>query len=49
MLSREDILGADDLERELVYVPVWRGEVFVSCLTGGERDHFQADILSDPV
>jgi len=48
MLSREDILGADDLERELVYVPEWRGEVFVRCLTGAERDRFEADMLSDP-
>jgi len=48
MLSREDILGADDLERELVYVPEWQGEVFVRCLTGAERDRFEADMLSDP-
>jgi hypothetical protein len=39
MLSREDILGADDLQRELVHVPEWNGDVYVRCLTGQERDH----------
>lgn len=48
MLSREDILGADDLQRELVYIEEWKGEVYVRCLTGAERDRFEAEMLSDP-
>lgn len=48
MLSREDILGADDLQREVVHCEEWGGDVHVRCLTGAERDRFEADMLSDP-
>lgn len=48
MLSRDDILGADDLARELVAVPEWGGELYVRCLTGSERDRFEAEMLADP-
>lgn len=41
MLNRDDILGADDLARELVAVPEWGGEVYVRCLTGSERAQLQ--------
>lgn len=47
MLNRDDILGADDLARELVAVPEWGGEVNVRCLTGAERDRFEAEMLAD--
>ena len=47
MLSRDDILGSDDLARELVETPEWGGEVYVRCLTGAERDRFEADMLQD--
>lgn len=48
MLSRDDILGADDLAREMVAVPEWGGELYVRCLTGSERDRFEAEMLADP-
>lgn len=48
MLSRDDILGADDLARELVETPEWHGSVYVRCLTGAERDRFEAEMLADP-
>jgi len=32
-LTRDDILGADDIERETVEVPEWGGEVLVRGLT----------------
>ena len=47
MLSRDDILGADDLARELVETPEWSGSVYVRCLTGAERDRFEAEMLAD--
>lgn len=47
MLSRDDILGADDLARELVAVPEWGGDLYVRCLTGAERDRFEAEMLAD--
>ena len=37
-LTREDILGADDLRREPVPVPEWGGTVYVRTMTGRERD-----------
>jgi hypothetical protein len=41
-LSRDQILGADDLKRELVEVPEWGGSVWVRTLTGDKRDEFEA-------
>ena len=45
MLTRDAILAADDLPRELVNVPEWGGSVYVRTLTGGERDQFEAALL----
>ena len=45
MLTRDDILQADDLERRLVEVPEWGGSVWVRALRGDEYDEFQASIL----
>lgn len=36
MLSREQILGMDDLEREEVFIPEWQGSIFVRVMTGEE-------------
>ena len=41
MLSREAILKTDDLPRELVQVPEWGGDVYVSTLNGTQRDAFE--------
>jgi hypothetical protein len=38
MLTRDSILNADDLKRELVNVPEWNGTVYVRVLTGAQRD-----------
>lgn len=48
MLNREDILSANDLERDVVLIPEWGGDVCMRGLTGAERDRFEADMLSDP-
>ena len=44
MLSRDAILQTDDLPRVLVQVPEWGGDVYVSTLTGTQRDSFEASM-----
>lgn len=41
LLTREMIFAADDLQRELVAVPEWGGDVYVRMLSGGERELFE--------
>ena len=45
MLTKESILKADDLPRELVQVPEWGGSVFVRTLRGNERDNFEQSLV----
>jgi len=45
ILNREAILGAADIEKKLVNVPEWGGDVYVKGLTGSERDKFEAGII----
>jgi hypothetical protein len=48
MLTREQILAADDLKSEDVDVPEWGGSVRVIVMTGTARDSFQERMaLSD--
>lgn len=47
LLTRDQILTADDLQTEDVPVPEWGGTVRVTGLTGTERDAFEAEILGD--
>ena len=42
LLSKSDILNADDLKHEDVKVPEWGGSVRVRTMTGSERDQFEA-------
>jgi hypothetical protein len=44
MLTRDQILQADDLPRERVECPEWGGQVFVRMLTGAERDAIETAI-----
>ena len=44
-LSRDDILGADDLQSEAVEVPEWNGTVYIRTMTGEERDRFEASLV----
>lgn len=44
MLSREQILAARSLPREEVEVPEWGGSVFVSVMSGTERDAWEREI-----
>jgi hypothetical protein len=45
ILTREQILAANDIVRETVSVPGWGGEVIVQGLTGKERDVYEAAIM----
>lgn len=45
ILGREQILSAQDLEKELVEVKEWGGAVYVRALTGTERDAFEASMV----
>lgn len=46
LLSRDQILKADDLPTEDVDVPEWGGTVRVRGLTGTERDSYEAAMLN---
>ena len=41
VLSKEQILQADDLKTETVEVPEWGGDVLLRELRGRERDAFE--------
>jgi hypothetical protein len=45
LLSREQILGVQDLSFEDVDVPEWGGVVRVKMLTGTERDQFEQELV----
>lgn len=45
ILTKDDILKADDIQKELVSVPEWGGDVYVRGMTGAERDKFEAGIV----
>ena len=47
MLTNEAILKADDLHREEVEVPLWKGSVWVKTLTGTERDQFESSCVQN--
>ena len=44
-LTRTAILASEDLERRIVKVPEWGGEVTIRALTGKERDAFEEGSL----
>lgn len=44
ILTKDQILAAQDLKRETVSVPEWGGEVIVQELTGDQRDAYQASL-----
>lgn len=44
LLTKEQILNADDLKFEIVDVPEWGGKVRVRSMGGEERDEFEAAI-----
>ena len=49
ILTRDEILAADDLKIETVSVPEWGGAVQVRTLMGCQRDRFEASIVKGKV
>ena len=47
MLTRDQILAAEDMKTEDVPVPEWGGSVRVRTMTGLERQQFQKDAQKD--
>jgi hypothetical protein len=47
MLTKEQILKADDIKTEIVNVPEWSGEVCIKMMTGFERDKFEQSVIHD--
>ncbi|MHC4145165.1 MAG: hypothetical protein ACYSUD_10345 [Planctomycetota bacterium] len=48
LLTAAEILGADDLPKELVECPEWGGHVYVRTFTGMERDAWEQSMMSSP-
>lgn len=46
ILNRDAILGCNDLKKELVKVPEWGGEVYISMMTGVSRDAWEASLMN---
>lgn len=46
ILTKDEILQADDIRKEEVEVPEWGGSVWVKTMSGSERDRFEASIIS---
>jgi hypothetical protein len=45
LLTRQQILDADDRRKERIAVPEWGGDVYVQGLTAKDRDEFEASCL----
>jgi hypothetical protein len=46
LLNRDAILAVNDLKKELVKVPEWGGEVYISAMTGSSRDAWEQALVS---
>jgi hypothetical protein len=45
ILTKAEILGADDLTKELVSVPEWGGDVYVCAMTAAAKDLWEQSIF----
>jgi hypothetical protein len=45
LLTKDQILKADDLKKETVKVPEWGGDVIVQTMTGAARDDYENSIV----
>jgi hypothetical protein len=45
MLTKDQILDADDQQTEIVNVPEWGGDVKIAVMSGFARDRFEASIV----
>jgi hypothetical protein len=44
-LTREQILGAKDIQTEIVKVPEWGGEVLIGAMSGTARDTWEQSLI----
>lgn len=44
LLTKDQILAADDIKVERVHIPDWGGDVMVRGLTGEQRDEWEASL-----
>lgn len=47
VLGRDQILGADDIAKEIVKVPEWGGEVIVGTMNGEARDAWEQSLVGE--
>ena len=47
ILTKNEILAANDVKRIKIDVPEWGGEVYISTMTGTARDEFETGILAN--
>lgn len=47
MLTRQQILEANDKPLKEVNVPCWQGSVYVRCMSAKEKDAFESSLLGD--
>lgn len=45
ILNRDAILAANDLKKELVKVPEWDGELYISMMNGASRDAWEQSLM----
>lgn len=45
LLTKEAILNADDLKKEVVSVPEWGGEIVIGAMTGAARDEWEQALV----
>lgn len=46
ILTKAQILAANDVKRVKLEVPEWGGEVYISTMTGTARDEFETGVLA---
>ncbi|WP_186056812.1 hypothetical protein [Burkholderia gladioli] len=46
ILSKDAILSADDLKKQVVSVPEWGGDVIVRTMMASERDEFEQSLVT---
>lgn len=44
-LTAEQILSADDLDLQEIYIPEWQGSVYLKPMTGAQRDRWERSLL----
>ena len=47
ILTKEQILKANDIKKQKVSVPEWGGDVYIKTMTGTERDVFEQSLITD--